>query len=80
MRSPTILLLTPVLVLTVFDRMRPDNIWAAANSVPYGGNVIGPGYLLIRVPYQVFLLWWVHWSTEQDWLPVDLFPCKKKAD
>ena len=33
----------------------PANIYAAAFSVPFGGHVLGPAYLLIRVPFQVFL-------------------------
>ncbi len=37
----------------------PANVYAALNSVSFGGNVNGPRYLLFRVPLQVFLLGWV---------------------
>ena len=44
----------------------PANIYAAAFSVPFGGHVLGPAYLLIRAPFQVFLLAWTLWAT--GWL------------
>lgn len=44
----------------------PANIYAALNSVPFGGNALGPQYLMIRVPFQIFLIIWVLWSTK--WL------------
>jgi uncharacterized membrane protein len=37
----------------------PVNIYAAVNRVGMGGHVWGPVYLLIRVPLQLILLWWV---------------------
>lgn len=76
--SPRLRLLTGYLLLVFLIVVLPANIYAAVNGVPYGGNVNGPLYLLIRVPYQVFLLWWVYWSTEQDWLPFEVFPWGKK--
>jgi uncharacterized protein (DUF2141 family)/uncharacterized membrane protein len=41
----------------------PANIFAAWNSVPFGGNELGPGYLWVRIPYQVFLVAWTLWAT-----------------
>jgi len=41
----------------------PANIYAALNSLPYGGAESGPSYLLVRVPYQIFLVWWTVWAT-----------------
>ena len=41
----------------------PANIYAAINSVPYGGAEMGPSYLLVRIPYQIFLVWWAAWAT-----------------
>lgn len=41
----------------------PANIYAALNSLPYGGAEMGPSYLLVRVPYQIFLVWWTVWAT-----------------
>ncbi len=40
----------------------PANIYAALNSVPYGGAEMGPSYLFVRVPYQIFLVWWTLWA------------------
>jgi uncharacterized membrane protein len=37
----------------------PVNIYAAVNRVGMGGHEWGPVYLLIRVPLQLILLWWV---------------------
>ena len=37
----------------------PVNIYAALNRVGMGGHLWGPVYLLIRVPLQGILLWWV---------------------
>ncbi len=56
---PRLQRLTGYLLLIFLIAVLPANIWAAANSIPYGGNINGPMYLLIRVPYQIFLLWWV---------------------
>ena len=37
----------------------PVNIYAAVNRVGMGGHLWGPVYLLIRVPLQLLLIWWV---------------------
>jgi len=41
----------------------PANIYAALYSLPYGSAEMGPSYLLVRVPYQIFLVWWTIWAT-----------------
>lgn len=41
----------------------PANIYAAMNSLPFGGNEMGPNYLFLRVPYQFALIWWALWSS-----------------
>ena len=41
----------------------PAHIYTALNSLPYGGAEMGPSYLLVRVPYQIFLVWWTVWAT-----------------
>lgn len=41
----------------------PANIYAALNSLPFGGAEIGPSYLFVRVPYQILLVWWTLWAT-----------------
>lgn len=44
----------------------PANVYAAWNSLPFGGNVLGPNYLWLRVPYQAVLIAWTLWTT--GWL------------
>ena len=41
----------------------PANIYAAFNDVPFGGHELGPVYLLVRVPFQLLLIWWIYKST-----------------
>jgi uncharacterized membrane protein len=48
------------LMLVIF---LPANIYASFDSLPFGGNQIGPAYLFVRVPYQIFLVLWTAWST-----------------
>jgi uncharacterized membrane protein len=37
----------------------PVNIYAALMRIPIAGHEWGPLYLLIRVPFQAFLAWWI---------------------
>lgn len=39
----------------------PANIDAAIRRVPFGGHGCGLIYLLVRVPLQAALLWWIYW-------------------
>lgn len=41
----------------------PANAYAAWNSLPFGGNALGPAYLLLRVSYQIFVVLWTLWAT-----------------
>ena len=41
----------------------PANIYAALNSVPFGGNQMGPAYLYVRLPYQAALILWIAWAS-----------------
>jgi uncharacterized membrane protein len=45
----------------------PANIYAAFNHVDFGGHGEGPAYLLFRVPFQFFVIWWTYYATEQTW-------------
>ncbi|HYX71759.1 MAG TPA: hypothetical protein VE732_03240, partial [Nitrososphaera sp.] len=45
----------------------PANIYSAINRVDFGGHGIGPAYLLVRVPFQLFVIWWIYFATEQAW-------------
>ncbi len=38
----------------------PSNVYSAFNYVDFGGHEIGPAYLLVRVPFQLFLIWWIY--------------------
>ena len=48
-----------LLTLAFLIAVLPSNIYAALNSVDFGGNINGPRYLFFRVPLQLFLWWWV---------------------
>ena len=45
----------------------PANIYSAINRVDFGGHGSGPAYLLVRVPFQFFVIWWIYYATEQRW-------------
>jgi uncharacterized membrane protein len=44
----------------------PANIYSAMNHVDFGGHGEGPGYLLFRVPFQFFVVWWTYFATKQN--------------
>jgi uncharacterized membrane protein len=50
--------LTGILVTAFLICVFPSNVYAALNSVDFGGNVNGPMYLLFRAPLQLFLIGW----------------------
>ena len=39
----------------------PSNVYAAIHRVDFGGHGMGPKYLLVRVPLQLFLIGWIYW-------------------
>ena len=45
----------------------PANIYSALNRVDFGGHDAGPIYLLVRVPFQLFVIGWTYLATEQRW-------------
>jgi uncharacterized membrane protein len=45
----------------------PANIYSAMHRVDFGGHGVGPAYLLVRVPFQLFVIWWTYVATEQTW-------------
>ena len=51
--------LTGILAIAFLLFVFPANIYAAINSVEFGGNVNGVKYLLFRVPLQLFLIGWI---------------------
>lgn len=52
-----------LLIAVMLVAFLPANIYAAVNSLPFGGNVLGPHYLWLRIPYQIFLVFWSLWAT-----------------
>ncbi|WP_299412049.1 hypothetical protein [Acaryochloris sp. IP29b_bin.148] len=56
---PSVRRMSGLLTLTFLIAVLPSNIYAALNSVDFGGNINGPRYLFFRIPLQLFLLWWV---------------------
>jgi uncharacterized membrane protein len=39
----------------------PSNVYAAVQRISFGGNSIGPRYLLVRFPLQLLLILWTYW-------------------
>lgn len=49
-----------ICLILMFILFLPANIYAAINHVDFGGHKYGPIYLLIRVPLQLFFIWWTY--------------------
>lgn len=65
---PRLMRLTGFLLILLLIGLLPANIFSAINRVEYGGHGAGPAYLLVRVPFQLFVIWWTYFATEQHWL------------
>jgi len=48
-----------LLLIVMLALFLPFNVYAAAHRVGPGGHVLGPPYLLLRVPLQLLFLVWV---------------------
>ncbi len=57
--------LTGILLIAFLVCVFPSNVYAAVNSVNFGGNENGPIYLLFRAPLQIFFIGWSWVSTVQ---------------
>lgn len=64
---PRLTKLTGFLLIVMLIGLLPANIYAAVNRVEFGGHGAGPLYLLVRVPFQLFAIWWTYFATEQAW-------------
>ncbi|HEU4796274.1 MAG TPA: DoxX family protein [Pyrinomonadaceae bacterium] len=64
---PRLTRLTGLLLIVMLIGVLPANIYSALNRVEYGGHGAGPVYLLLRVPFQLFVIWWTYFATEQNW-------------
>ena len=58
---PSVRRMSGLLKLAFLVAVFPSNVYAALNSIEFGGNVNGPNYLFFRVLLQLFLLGWVWW-------------------
>lgn len=64
---PRLTKLTGFLLIVMLIGLLPANIYSALNRVEFGGHGAGPVYLLIRIPFQLFAIWWTYFATEQNW-------------
>jgi uncharacterized membrane protein len=64
---PRLRRLTGFLLILMLIGLLPANIYSAINRVEFGGHGAGPAYLLVRIPFQLFAIWWTYFATEQDW-------------
>ena len=64
---PRLTRLTGLLLILMLIGLLPANIYSAFSRVDYGGHGAGPVYLLLRVPFQLFVIWWTYFATEQKW-------------
>jgi uncharacterized membrane protein len=71
---PRLTRLTGFFLILMLTGLLPANIYSAINRVDFGGHGAGPAYLLVRVPFQLFVIWWTYFATEQNW-----FDWKAKA-
>ena len=55
------------LLILMFLGFLPVNVYAAVERIDFGGHGMGPVYLLARVPFQLLLVGWTYWATEQRW-------------
>ncbi len=68
---PSLMRLTGVCLILMLICVLPANIYSAIERVDFGGHASGPIYLLLRIPFQLFVIWWTYLSTEQNWFHND---------
>jgi uncharacterized membrane protein len=61
---PRLTRLTGFLLIVMLIGLLPANIYSAINRVEFGGHATGPAYLLVRVPFQLFVIWWTYFATK----------------
>lgn len=64
---PGLMRLTGVCLILMLVGILPANIYSAINHLEFGGHAAGPTYLLVRVPFQLFVICWTYFATEQHW-------------
>src|SRR5688500_8014049 len=63
---PGLMRMTGLLLILMLIGILPANIYSAINRVNFGGHEAGPAYLLVRVPFQLFVIWWTYFATEPN--------------
>lgn len=53
--------LASILLIVFFIAVLPANIAGSLKQVNLGGMEYGVLYLLFRIPFQIFLIWWVYY-------------------
>jgi len=71
---PSLTRLTGLLLILMLIAILPANIYSAINHVDFGGHEAGPIYLLVRIPFQLFVIWWTYFATQQDWFKRERTP------
>jgi uncharacterized membrane protein len=64
---PRLMRLTGLCLILMLLGILPANIYSAISRVDFGGHRAGPAYLLVRVPFQLLVIWWTYFATEQNW-------------
>jgi uncharacterized membrane protein len=59
---PRLRRLTGICLIVMLLCVLPANVYAALNRVAFGGHEAGPAYLLIRLPFQLLVAWWVYFA------------------
>ncbi len=63
---PRLTKLTGFLLIVMLIGLLPANIYSALNRVEFGGHGAGPVYLLVRIPFQLFAIWWTYFATRHS--------------
>ena len=64
---PKLMKITGVCLIVMMLAVLPANIYSALNRVEFGGHEHGPIYLLLRVPFQLFVIGWIYFATAQPY-------------
>ena len=64
---PRLTRIVGLLLIIMLLGLLPANIYSAFNRVEFGGHGSGPSYLLVRVPFQLFAIFWTYFATDQNW-------------
>jgi uncharacterized membrane protein len=60
---PRLTRLTGFCLILMLLCLLPANIYSAMNRIDFGGHGAGPAYLLVRVPFQLLVIWGTYYAT-----------------